>query len=135
MSDVARIPLTIWGTPVACCNCGIVFVVEQTVYMRWRADAAQWFHCPNGHKQHYAETTVEKLQKELERTRRNVEFHKNNAAAERLARERTQRRLTATRGAKTRLANRIKNGVCPCCHRTFQNLMRHMSTQHPKFKP
>jgi hypothetical protein len=24
--------------------------------------------------------------------------------------------------------------VCPCCRRTFQNLMRHMQTQHPTFK-
>jgi hypothetical protein len=37
------------------------------------------------------------------------------------------------KGVKTRMANRIKHGVCPCCNRTFLNLQRHMTTQHPSF--
>lgn len=44
------------------------------------------------------------------------------------------RSLTAQRGATKRLSNRVKNGVCPCCTRSFHNLREHMKTQHPDFK-
>lgn len=35
---------------------------------------------------------------------------------------------------KTRIKNRVKNGVCPCCNRTFENLARHMQAKHSDFK-
>lgn len=44
-----------------------------------------------------------------------------------------ERRLAAQRGVTTRLKNRVANGVCPCCNRTFANLQRHMSTKHKGF--
>ena len=37
------------------------------------------------------------------------------------------------RGVATRMKNRIKVGVCPCCNRTFQDLAKHMASQHKDF--
>lgn len=45
--------------------------------------------------------------------------------------EAVKRSAAAYKGAATRLKNRAKAGVCPCCNRTFQNLARHMASQHP----
>lgn len=133
MSNVA-FQLTHNFVSEVCCNCGIVFAVDQAVNRRWH-EKGQSFYCPNGHSQHYIETDVQKLQKELARERQNKEFYQRNAASEREARERTERRLSAANGAKTRLRNRIKHGVCPCCHRTVKQLAAHMKTKHPDFQP
>jgi hypothetical protein len=59
-------------------------------------------------------------------------------AAEARRRERAVRDLLeqeenshrATRGHLTRVKKRVQNGVCPKCNRTFQNLQRHMASQH-----
>jgi len=47
--------------------------------------------------------------------------------------ERTERRLSAQKGVTTRIKNRVANGVCPCCKRSFTDLRRHMETKHPKY--
>lgn len=44
------------------------------------------------------------------------------------------RQLAAQKGVTTRIKNRIANGVCPCCQRTFKNLARHMKGQHPNYR-
>jgi hypothetical protein len=49
-------------------------------------------------------------------------------------RDANRRQLSASRGQVTKIKNRVGNGVCPCCDRSFTNLRRHMSTQHPAWK-
>ncbi len=29
--------------------------------------------------------------------------------------------------------NRLKKGVCPCCNRSFSNLHKHLTKEHPKY--
>lgn len=125
---------------IACSECGILFGVDARVRQRWVDDGALHFHCPNGHSQHYTESTVSKLRKQLEQERkaledqkRQTQFAKDNATAERAAREHTERQLRSRKGINTRLRMRIKHGVCPCCHRTVSQLARHMKTKHPHF--
>jgi hypothetical protein len=139
MSTAALRFLTVGLESVTCYKCGCLFAVEASVRQRWQREGIS-FYCPNGHVQSYAETDVQRLQKQLDaekktsaRLLQEKTFAQNNAAAERAAREKTERRLTATKSAKTRMANRIKHGVCPCCHRTVSQLARHMATQHPQF--
>lgn len=124
---------------LTCGSCGIAFAVDSSVRQRWLRDG-EWFYCPNGHHIRYQENEVQKLQRQLEKERlakekaqRETEFARNNAAAERKAREQTERRLSARKGINTRLRNRIKHGVCPCCHRTFKQLAAHMRIKHPQF--
>lgn len=41
-------------------------------------------------------------------------------------------RFEATqKGQLTKLRNRIANGVCPWCQRSFANVARHVEHQHP----
>lgn len=119
---------------IYCYSCRCPFAVPAVIRGNWR-ERGQSFYCPNGHMQHYTESEVTKLQKQVAQLKSNEAFYKANAAAERDAREQTQRRLAAQRGAATRLRNRVKNGVCPCCTRSFADLREHMKSKHPDFQP
>jgi hypothetical protein len=124
-----------------CITCGVVFFVPAQFKAQRRNDAKS-FYCPSGHSMVYREGEADKLRKQLqaaearaEQERKDKEWYKQRQADERAARETTERRLSAAKGQQTKLRNRIKNGVCPCCTRTFSNLQRHMATQHPEFTP
>lgn len=121
----------------SCCECGIGFAVDSSVQRRWRA-SGDAFYCPNGHRQRYTQSEVQRLGKQLEQTqklleneRESKEWYKQRQADERAAREATERRLVAAKGQQTKLRKRVQNGVCPCCTRSFTNLRRHMATKHP----
>lgn len=116
-----------------CINCGITFAYPSSLNQTLRESHRDFF-CPNGHAQHYTgESEAEKLRKQLARARADVTLYKDFYAEEREVRERTERRLSATRGVVTRTKNRIARGVCPCCNRHFENLHRHMTMQHPEY--
>jgi hypothetical protein len=115
-----------------CCECGVEFASPVIVK---RKDDGQWFHCPNGHRQHYTETTEARLRKELERERtlresaqRDSEWQRNQAKVARAQETRAKNELK-------RIKTRIHAGVCPHCNRTFQNIARHMETKHPCATP
>lgn len=116
---------------IVCYDCSIEFAVESHVKSRWIESEERWFYCPNGHKQHYTETEVQRLTKELEREKRSRE------SAERTAEWERKRRIKIERKHKKEMRTihvRVGNGVCPCCNRTFGNLQRHMNTKHPDYK-
>jgi hypothetical protein len=116
-----------------CCACGMVFALPHTIQLRLKK-SHDTFYCPAGHGQHYiGETDEERLAKEVERYKRlwkDEERYASTVVAERNA---AQRSLKATKAAHTRTKNRIANGVCPCCHRSFANMQRHMQTKHPQY--
>lgn len=106
-----------------CCNCGVAFAMTQDMQQRRRKDRAT-FYCPNGHPQHYTGPTEEqKLRDEMQR-----QTTMREAAEARALRAESERQAVAK--AHTRMRTRVMNGVCPCCNRTFTNLMRHMQTEH-----
>lgn len=125
---------------LACYLCGVVFAMEEAHYKN-RAEDKKEFFCPNGHGQFFTKGEVAKLreQLEVERTARAAETKRADAEKRKrewaesdakMARERTEK---VERKLK-RTIKRVGNGVCPCCTRTFQNLGRHMTTQHPDYK-
>lgn len=77
------------------------------------------FYCPNGHPQIYAKPRVKELEAELEHKENALRASKCETLQERNAKEAAEKKL-----------RRVKNGVCPCCKRTFINLARHMATKH-----
>lgn len=106
-----------------CCKCGMCFAMTRDFMDRRRKDRAM-FYCPAGHAQHYTgETEEQRLKRELERQQQITEAERARAA--RIERERNQ-----VAKAHHRMRQRVFNGVCPCCNRTFQNLMAHMKTEH-----
>lgn len=118
---------------VECCNCGCLFGMTKEHNQRCRDDSSNYFYCPNGHHQHYSESTVTKLKKERDRA---LAQRDTNARWYRLETEehaRTKNQRNAYKGEVTKVKRRVGNGVCPCCNRTFQDLARHMETKHPGY--
>lgn len=112
------------------CWCGIRLAIPENLY-----DFAQVsdpgkvaIHCPLGHEFVYNNNRLGKERERAERAER-------RATAERELREHTEHKLRAQKGATTKARKRHAAGVCPCCRRTFQNVRRHMSTQHPDYDP
>lgn len=94
-------------TSAVCCVCGIKFAMPTAFYWACSEDSAKSFFCPSGHKQHFAESRVDRLSRENERLR--------NANAALIARNDNLRRAEAAqRGAKTRAIRRAqKEKVTP----------------------
>lgn len=118
---------------VLTCTCGILFAIPARLNrsaLKHRGDGGWQICCPLGHQWHYVgQTEEEKLRDRLQRERDRA----GRLAAER---DQAQASLRATRGVATRRKkqlDRVAAGVCPCCGRSFQNLARHMQSQHPTF--
>lgn len=110
-----------------CSKCGITYCLPSN-FSRARADDHKSWYCPNGHGQHIpALSDAEKLRKQLEEERR----RHSQTQIELMAAE---NQVAAISKEKARLQKRIKNGVCPCCHRSFVQLSRHMASKHPGFE-
>ena len=106
---------------VVSCTCGINYAIPEALYQQMldhRGATGKNVYCPLGHSWFY----VGKTDAELEREKR------QHAEARLVA---AQDQLQAEKQAHTKTKKRITNGVCPCCHRTFQQLARHMKAKHP----
>jgi hypothetical protein len=132
MGVVLNLAVT-FETTGACPTCGIEWAVPSN-YLRVKKEKKETLYCPNGHSMAYTETEVDRLKKQLEAAEANTKW-------ERGRRERAERETSAARGLATKarkeliaVKERVGNGVCPCCHRTFINLQRHMGTKHPDYK-
>lgn len=122
---------------ITCGECCIPFALERA-HLQMLKNSGDKFYCPNGHHINYTKSENQRLKDELAREKQRAEQReaslKGTADYYRRDRDETVRKLTAQKAAKTRLKNRIANGVCPCCTRSFENLQRHMTNQHPEFK-
>lgn len=115
---------------IECCRCGITFGVPE-LFERTRRNDHQLFYCPAGHSQYFSgKSEAEKLRDILEAERQSYararEFAENRLRYAKYD-------IAAAKGKLTKLKNRIANGVCPCCGRTFVQLQRHISNKHPEF--
>ena len=108
-----------------CADCGTHFAITKRFAEARRKDGAR-FYCPNGHRLHWGDTEVDKLQRRL------AASEGNRKSAEQRA-EREKRRHAATKGQLTKTKKRIAGGVCPCCNRSFVELSRHMKSKHPEY--
>jgi hypothetical protein len=117
-----------------CYKCGIPFAVPAQHY-RQLQDSGDSFWCPNGHRQHFTETTEQRMQKQVDAQRRRAEMAERRAEIERDEAQHQGRRASAFKGNVTKLKGRIANGVCPCCNRSFEDMARHMRTKHPGYDP
>lgn len=112
---------------IDCYKCGMVFAVPRQ-WNKNKIDNHETFYCPNGHTQHYTgKSKAEKLRIRLEEAER-----QKRSLQGRL--ETSKRSHSATKGQLTKTKNRIMNGVCPCCNRSFVNLAKHMRGQHPGYE-
>lgn len=121
---------------VTCCECGVMFGIE-AAYQAELRNSGKGFYCINGHPLSYPKEASEafKLRRDLEEQKRVIAYEQDRI--KRLQHEVKAEKIKtrAQKGAKTRVLNRIKAGVCPCCNRTFVNLKWHMESKHPEMKP
>lgn len=110
-----------------CPNCAIDFGVPGRFLDERRKDKAI-FYCPNGHGISYKKNEADRLRDQL------TQAQDATARAEARARN-AENAERAMRGAMTKLRKRTAAGVCPCCHRTFVNMQRHINTKHPEYEP
>lgn len=112
---------------VQCCNCGLWFALE-SAFMRGRKRDQRSFFCPNGHSQFFTGKTPEQEKRELQ-----AQLDAARKTQERLRAdvEHEAARARGYKGALTKAKKRIGKGVCPACNRHFENVERHMHTQHP----
>src|SRR5688572_24536546 len=107
-----------------CITCGIEFGMPVEYVQQRKKEKSNYF-CPNGHQQHYiSKTEAELLKEELDKEKKRREWAEESRknAWERVEEE--KRSKAALKGVLTRTKNRVSKGVCPCCDRTFQNLMK-----------
>lgn len=116
-----------------CHECGIRSGIPQNFYQRLR-ESQNTFYCPNGHAAVFRNSRADELEKKLIAERARSDRLKAEADSERRRTKTIERSRAALKGQVTKVKNRVGNGVCPCCNRTFQNLLQHMKTQHPTFK-
>jgi len=102
-------------TSIQCFTCGMQFDVPSEWNNNRRNDKTT-FYCPNGHHQAYiGKTDKEKLaDKEAELARAKADLYRANDDKYKMGRK----------------LDRLKNGVCSECNRTFVNLQRHMKSKH-----
>ena len=105
-----------------CSECGVVYFVPSDMQARALKDG-RTFYCPNGHGQHYTETERVRLKKELAAAQAEVQSANKR-------REWAEQEAKNARAEHALLKRRAHAGVCPCCHRTFANVARHMKTKH-----
>lgn len=105
-----------------CFSCGVLFALTED-FRKQRLRDRKNFYCPNGHDQHYVgETDADRLRKAQAR---------ETALRDQL--DASVRDAEQVRQALLRDRQRFVNGVCPCCNRSFENVRRHMSNQHPDY--
>ncbi len=118
-----------------CCQCKTRIKLPKALHDAARHSPEIWFYCAYGHRQHYtktpAQTEADTLRRERDRLQQRLAQRDDEILYQRDRCKKTERRLSATRGQVTRLKNRAKAGVCPCCNRHFANLERHMAAKHP----
>jgi hypothetical protein len=129
-------------TVIDCSNCGMQFGITADMERRLR-ESKQTFFCPSGHPLVFnGETEARKEQRLRQaaearenRLRDLLERERKFTQAERDRADQLDRQRAAAKGAATRLRNRAKHGVCPCCNKQFKDLRDHIAAAHPNFVP
>lgn len=114
-----------WLQTWSCGECGIRMAVATSAWDD-RKRSGKGFYCFNGHSRVFRETTEMKLKKDLDREKQVRE------AAEARA-QKTEQNLAQVARAHRKMRERVMNGVCPCCNRSFTNLREHMKSEHSDF--
>lgn len=129
MGAVAFTLTEVFESAGPCWRCGVTIVMPQNLVSKRREDHES-FYCPNGHSGYFPQKS------DLEKTRELLETERRWRIQERERHEREEKSLksvaTAAKGQLTKIKNRVTNGVCPCCSRSFKNLQKHMLTVHPE---
>ena len=115
-------------TEMQCGTCGVWHALPKIMYDKCVEEGGFWC-CPNGHSRGYKEgrRAREEIRLERDRLKQQLAQRDDDIAA-------LKKVVGEHKGKLANLTMRAKNGVCPCCTRSFTNLRRHMASKHPDFK-
>lgn len=114
------------------CSCGLQFALTADFERRRREDQRR-FYCPQGHELSFKTSELDRVRGELAREKARTEAAQQVAESAKAFAKRVELERDSVARAHKRMRERVANGVCPCCRRTFQNLRDHMRTEHPDF--
>jgi len=123
-------------TTITCAGCGGIYAISRNYLEEAcrRGRFEQCWTCPYCKVwRGYGQTEADRLKKQiadLERSKASLENQRRDAQREA---DHFRKSRDGIRGALVKERKRIGHGVCPCCHSSFENLRRHMSTKHPNF--
>lgn len=120
---------------ITCCHegCGCVFAVTEQMKAILHSDPNRWFYCPNGHRQHFTESTEDRLRREVREERQRRETaERDRDACDRMYRS-AERGKAIIQGKHRKLKERVAAGLCPCCNRPFANMLAHIHNEHPEY--
>lgn len=128
--------MSITLTRIQCGTCGVEHAIPKVMHDAAYEEGGYW-HCPNGHQRGY-KTGEEKKRADEMRRERDLWKQRTARKDDEIARLEFQkaelkREKAAVKGQVTKLKNRSKAGVCPCCNRTFKQLAAHMKNKHPEY--
>lgn len=127
MSNLLAFSPSVQLTEMNCGVCGITFAVPESFQKERARDHSIIWYCPNGHPRVYSgKTEAEKLRDQLAEKERLLAVERERAATNFTARMKAESEVR-------KLKTRAKNGVCPCCKRSFAALKKHIATKHPEF--
>lgn len=114
-------------------GCGVQYALSKE-FRDERVKDHGTFYCPNGHRRHYAgRNEAEELQRKLDEQGERFERERQSHQRTERSRKLLARQRAAAKGQVTKIKNRLANGICPCCNRTFKNVARHMQSKHPDY--
>ena len=105
-----------------CFTCGIGIAMTED-QLRAFNEKGMTITCVLGHQTVRCESDVQKLKKQLTRAQDRVATLETEAVNQ-------CNLLQAETVKRKKLETRVNNGVCPHCRRSFQNLKRHIASQH-----
>jgi len=109
---------------VDCATCGAPIALTQARETTLRS-SREPFCCPQGHHNTFRPSETDRLKAELVKEKQRREMAEREVVMER-------KRAESAIKKHEREQKRVRNGVCPCCNRSFVNLQRHMTTKHPE---
>jgi len=121
-------------TEINCGCCGGTYAINERYREQQYRDGGSWNcpYCKTGWG--YGENNERSnLEKKLEREKKLRRWAEENANKLLKSIDVANRRIAAHKGVSTRMKNRAKAGVCPCCTRTFKQLAAHMKNKHPDY--
>jgi len=117
---------------IRCATCGVAFGITSDFERRRRNDH-EGFCCPSGHSNVFSgKSESEKLKDQLREKDESLAYSLSRINNLHTQITEKNHQIRAHKAAKTKILNRVKNGVCPCCNRTFADLQNHFKTVHPE---
>ena len=118
-------------THINCGECGGTYAINEKFRSECEVEGRCWTcpYCKCGWG-YDGQGENARLKRDLKQRQESLALERARHDQTKAALEHTESRRRAAVGVTTRIRNRIEKGVCHKCNRSFENLRRHMETQH-----